>query len=148
MSKYLKTVVPADETALRDRVMNWAALHDVNVLDTHVQDATMKVVGKKTYHSKRRFNIGLFVLWIVIGVIISALVIDPDNSEYDVAGGFFLLAIPAGYVIYHFVRGRTRTVEFEILSREMEGKNTLKISASDDFDEVKADVNALATTML
>jgi len=142
---YSKAVVAADATGLRQKLNNWAALTDVNILETQVQERNLRLKGKKVYRGREKFRISLLFLWIIIGVAVSMLL---SYNRQPGAGAFFLVIFPIGYFVYYLVRNRKHTVEFEIASTDSTGSVTLKVTASEDLDEVKADVNALVTTVM
>jgi len=145
MPEYQKTITPSDTSTLRQKLSNWAALTDITVLETLVQESTVRVKGKKLYRGKGKFRIGLLILWIFIGFFVGIALV---SAKAVGLGLLSWLVVPLGYVAYHFVRNRTRLVEFEVLSVGSQGSTALRISASDDFDDVKADVNSLVTSIM
>jgi hypothetical protein len=157
MADYQKTITPSDPAAVRQKVTNWAALADVSLLDSVFQDNNIKLQGKKVYRSKIRFRPGVLVLWVISGWIIAFLValIDnlvapnqPPTGAASFLGGTALVLCPLGYFVYYVVNRRSRTVVFEIYSLTSTTPPALRISATDDFDDVKADINSLVTTVM
>lgn len=144
MSQYQKTIVVKTLPG-KKKVTNWAALHDVSILDSLFQEKTMRFKGKREYRSPAKFGVGLLFLWIVIGLAIGVAFSGAGNPG---AGAGAWVTFPLGYTIYHFVRHRAKSVEFEILSVDSENQPAVRIAGSDDFDEVKADINSLAMSLI
>lgn len=145
VSQYQKTIMVKQLPELRTKVTNWAALRDVSVLDSVFQPTTMRFKGKKEYKSSRKFSVGMLFLWIAIGLGVG-IAFSAGGSPGVGAVAWFV--VPIGYVVYHFVLARAKTVEFEIVSVDSQEEAGVRVSCSDDFDDVKADVNALVTSLI
>jgi hypothetical protein len=142
MAEYNKTVVPKETVDLRKKLTDWAAFNKVKILDSAFQEEKIRLEGRKVYHRKVRFRVGILFLWVfigfVIGILFSAAKAHPSTSILSWFG------FPLGYVVYYFFKCRGRTVDFEISSF---GARALNIITSADFDEVKEDVNSLVMTL-
>lgn len=148
MAEYKKTIVPTSElAALRKKVTNWANFNKVVILDYAYLDQNTRLEGRKVYRRKVRFRVVILFLWIFIGFVMGMIF---AAAKHPGGSTISLLTVPLVYVAYYFIKRRSRTVEFKILSTGSPDSPALNftITTSADFDEVKADVNSLATTLM
>jgi len=142
MAEYKKTIILNEPAALRQKLTNWAIFNKVKILDSMFLEEGARFEGKKDYREKVRFRVRILFLWFFVGILMSSFIREAIPSLR-----YLWILPPLGYVAYYFIRRKSHIVELEIRSigpfDGSPGPPTLIISASADFDEVKADINSL-----
>lgn len=159
MAQFQKTITPKDPANVREKLNRWTLLTDLNVIDMNVDGNTIKLKASKTYRVKGKFRVGLLFLWLAIGIALSAFW-SGVAMRLMRAGGpmlgtpevlpLIVIGCPIGYTIYHFRSTRQRRVVFDVISLGSSEASNLKfkISSSEDFDEVRSDINSLLADMI
>jgi hypothetical protein len=137
-----------------------SCLNDVTLLDTIVAPLP-RFAGKTVYRAPVRPTAGGVVLAVATGfagcfalaAIIQAVGGSAATSSV-IAGAFYwllFLGAPIGYVVWKNWQGRARDVRFTVagLPGEPGGPiGAVRMSATEDSDDVRATVNALVTMVL